>query len=66
MARPAVYIALSLSPLFPPSLFFQVELKQLEPELQKKSLETQELMERLEVDQKKANEVSPSPQQLLP
>uniref|UniRef100_A0A1X7UKU1 AAA+ ATPase domain-containing protein n=2 Tax=Amphimedon queenslandica TaxID=400682 RepID=A0A1X7UKU1_AMPQE len=35
----------------------QIELKELEPELQKKSVETQELMERLEVDQAKANEV---------
>jgi dynein heavy chain len=35
----------------------ETELKELEPELKKKSQETEELMARLEVDQKKANEV---------
>ena len=35
----------------------QAELKELEPVLQQKSVETAKLMERLEVDQKKANEV---------
>ena len=44
-----------IMPLFLFSL--QVELKELEPELHKKSTETQELMARLEVDQAKANEV---------
>ena len=36
----------------------QAELKELEPELQKKSVETEELMGKLKVDQEKANEVS--------
>ena len=34
-----------------------MELKELEPELKKKSAETEELMATLEVDQAKANEV---------
>lgn len=37
---------------------YQIELKELEPELQKKSVETEELMGKLKVDQEKANEVS--------
>ncbi len=34
-----------------------MELKELEPELHKKSMETEELMQRLTVDQEKANKV---------
>ena len=35
----------------------QVELTALEPQLKKKSMETEELMKKLAVDQKEANEV---------
>ena len=43
-------------PHLPPWL--QAELTALAPELEKKSVETEELMKRLSVDQEKASEVS--------
>ncbi len=41
----------------------KAELTALEPELKKKSAETKELMEKLTVDQKEANEVSSQEEQ---
>lgn len=43
--------------MYPHILPPQTELTALEPELKKKSAETEELMQKLTVDQKQANEV---------
>ena len=43
----------------------QEELTALEPELKRKSKETEELMKRLAVDQEQANEVSGTPLVIL-